>query len=133
MQPTFAGMRCAAFGRAKNGGFCCSDVRYSSDQFLREGQLISLLDTFTEATNPIPFTSNAALPGDQVATLHVTLAAGATVGDTIALTLDATLTQLSDQAGTQHETSSSANLTLANGQIAVTAATAVRLQDFDVR
>jgi hypothetical protein len=33
----------------------------------------SLIDDFYEPTNPIPFNSNAALPGDQVAVIHVQL------------------------------------------------------------
>src|SRR5437660_1323698 len=34
---------------------------------------ISLLESFSESTNPIPFTSNASVPGDQVAHLTFTL------------------------------------------------------------
>lgn len=96
---------------------------------------VSLLETFSETTNLIPFTLNAALPGDQVGVLHFTLAAGATVGDTITLTLDPVLTQLTDQAGSAatREASLAGNLSLANGQITVAAPTPVQLQGFDVR
>jgi hypothetical protein len=83
---------------------------------------ITLLDTFSESTNLIPFTSNAALPGNQVAILHVTVAPTATVGSTITLTLDPVLTQLTDQGGTAStkESVANANLVLVSGAINVT-------------
>ena len=81
---------------------------------------ISLLDVFQESTNLIPFTLNGALPGNQVGVLHVTIASTATVGTTIALTLDPTLTQLANQAGTTTESVTNNNLTLVNGAIVVT-------------
>jgi len=81
---------------------------------------ISLLAVFQESTNLIPFTSNAPLPGNQVGVLHVTIAPTATVGTTIALTLDPTLTQLANQAGTTSETTTNGSLTLVNGAIVVT-------------
>ncbi|MEA2416275.1 MAG: hypothetical protein QOI58_2932 [Thermoanaerobaculia bacterium] len=81
---------------------------------------ISLIDSFSEATNPIPLTLNGALPGNQVATLHVTLAATATPGTIITLTLDPTaLTQLSNASGTVGEMVSNGTLTLVNGSITV--------------
>jgi hypothetical protein len=81
---------------------------------------VSLIDSFSEATNPIPFTLNAALPGNQVATLHVTLAATATPGTIITLTLDpSSLTQLSNDTGTVGEMVSNASLTLVSGAITV--------------
>lgn len=88
------------------------------------GTSIALLDTFDETTNLIPFNSNAALPGDQVATLHVTLAPGTPVGTVINFTLDPTLTQLTDEGGTPGtaETTTNGRLTLVNGSITVTAA-----------
>lgn len=85
----------------------------------------SLLDTFNEATNLVPFTSNSALPGNQIGVLHFTLASSAIAGDIINLTLDPALTQLSNQGGTTVETISNASLTLVNGQIAVNAALTV--------
>src|SRR5438270_2262997 len=60
---------------------------------------ISLLDTFTEATNPIPFTLNGLPPGNQVAHLLVTLSPTVTAGQVITLTLDPTLTQLTNETG----------------------------------
>jgi len=92
---------------------------------------ISLIDSFSESTNLIPFTLNAALPGDQIGVLHFVLAAGAAPG-TITLTLDSALTQLGDQTGTVHEAVASSNLTLTDGSITVNAAP-VRLQSFDVK
>ena len=81
---------------------------------------VSLLDSFSEATNPIPLTLNGALPGNQVATLHVTLAASATPGTIITLTLDpSSLTQLSNDTGTVGEMVSNGALTLVNGSITV--------------
>jgi hypothetical protein len=81
---------------------------------------VSLIDSFSEATNPIPFTLNGALPGNQVATLHVTLATTATPGTIITLTLDPTsLTQLSNDTGTVGEMVSNGALTLVNGSITV--------------
>src|ERR1043166_7267074 len=73
---------------------------------------ITLIDTFDETTNLVPFTSNAALPGNQVAKLHFTFAPGTLTGTVVTLTLDPTLTQLSNQAGTTTETVNKATLTL---------------------
>jgi len=83
---------------------------------------ITLLDTFSESTNLIPFTSNAPLPGNQVAVLHVTVAPTATVGSTITLTLDPVLTQLTDQGGnaSTKESVANANLVLVSGAVNVT-------------
>lgn len=61
---------------------------------------IALVMSFDEATNPVPFTLNAPAPGDQVAHLVFTLSPSAAPGSSISLTLDPSLTQLSDQAGT---------------------------------
>lgn len=85
------------------------------------GSSISLLATFDESTNLIPFTSNAALPGQQVGTLHVTIAASASPGTTINLTLDPTLTQLTDEGGTPAtiETVGNGRLSLVSGAVLV--------------
>jgi hypothetical protein len=85
---------------------------------------ITLIDSFDETTDLIPFTLNAALPGDQVAHLVFTLSPTATPGTVIALTLDATLTQLSNQGGTTAETVALGTLGLVDGAITVTAAPA---------
>jgi hypothetical protein len=94
---------------------------------------ISALDTFSESTNPIPFTSNAAAPGNQIGVLHFMLAASAAPG-TVTLTIDTTLTQLSSESGSgpTSETTSKANLSVVNGSITVNPTTPVRLQSFDV-
>ncbi|HEX3109534.1 MAG TPA: hypothetical protein VHU41_10605, partial [Thermoanaerobaculia bacterium] len=60
---------------------------------------ITLIDTFQESTNLIPFTLNAAAPGNQVAHLLVTLSSSATPGSSIALTLDTSTLTLTDQGG----------------------------------
>jgi hypothetical protein len=84
---------------------------------------VSLLDTFQESTNPIPFTLNGAAPGNQVANLHFTLSAAAIPATAITLTLDPALTQLTDQAGsgTTKETTTAGNLALVPGVINITA------------
>ncbi|MGH9422536.1 MAG: IPTL-CTERM sorting domain-containing protein [Thermoanaerobaculia bacterium] len=83
---------------------------------------ISLLDTFNEATDLIPFTLDGAAPGNQVAHLQVTLAPTATPGTIITLTIDpTTLTQLTDQAGTPATVENTGNgrLIVVNGSITV--------------
>jgi len=80
---------------------------------------VTLIDTFQETTNLIPFVSNAAAPGNQIGVLHVTVSPSAPLNSTITLALDSTLTQLSNQAGTTKETTTLANLTLINGAINV--------------
>jgi hypothetical protein len=81
---------------------------------------ITLIDTFNETTNLVPFTSNKALPGDQVAKLHFTFQPGTLQGTVVTLTLDPTLTQLSNQGGTASETVNNGTLTLVNGTIVQT-------------
>jgi hypothetical protein len=85
---------------------------------------ISLIDTFAEATNPIPFTLNAAAPGNQVGTLHFNLSGAALPGSSITLAVDPVLTQLTDQAGSgaTKESVANGNLTLVNGAITIGAA-----------
>jgi hypothetical protein len=78
---------------------------------------ISWIAVFQESSNLVPFTINAPAPGDQVAHLVVTLAPSAAPGSSIALTLDPTLTQLSNESGTTSETTANGNLTLVNGAI----------------
>jgi len=87
----------------------------------------TLIDTFQEATNLIPFVSNAALPGNQVARLHVNLDPSLAPGTVVTLTLDPIATELTDQSGTAAtaETTANARLLLVNGSITVTAATQV--------
>jgi hypothetical protein len=82
---------------------------------------ISLLDTFQESTNLIPFTLDGALPGNQVAHLLVTLSPTAPVGSTVTLTLDPTLTELTDEAGNPGtvETTTNGRLALVSGVITV--------------
>ena len=83
---------------------------------------ISLLDTFQESTNLIPFTLNGAAPGNQVGHLIFTLSPSANPTTPITLTLDPLLTQLTDEGGSAatKETVANGNLTLVNGVINVT-------------
>jgi uncharacterized protein YjdB len=82
---------------------------------------VSLVTTFQESNNAIPFTLNAPAPGNLVAHLVVTLSPSAAPGSTISLTLDSSLTQLTDAGGTAatKETSANGLLSLVHGQIAV--------------
>jgi hypothetical protein len=93
---------------------------------------VSLLGNFDETTNLIPFTSNAALPGNRVAHLLVTIAPGTAPGTNITLTLDPVLTQLTDEGGTPAtmETVGNARLTLVNGAILVTTGTVPTLGEW---
>ena len=78
---------------------------------------VSLIDTFQESTNLIPFTSNAAIPGNQVAHLLFNFAPATPDGTVVTLTLDPTLTQLSNESGTTSETVALGTLSLINGSI----------------
>ncbi len=82
------------------------------------GGSVSYLSSFAEATDLVPFTVDAAEPGDVVARLSFTLAADAPAGP-LPLTLDAATTALSNQAGTVDELESEGNLVLAHGEITV--------------
>jgi hypothetical protein len=86
------------------------------------GSTIALLGNFDEGTTLIPFTSNAPLPGNQVANLQVTLAPSVAPGTTVTLTVDPALTQLTDEGGTPAtiETVANGRLTLVDGAINVT-------------
>ena len=80
---------------------------------------ISLLASFQQSTNPIPFSLNASAPGNLVAHLVFTLSPSATPGSDITLTLDGSTTQLTDEGGTAatKETSGNGRLALVNGAI----------------
>jgi len=78
---------------------------------------ISWIAGFQESTNLVPFTLNAPAPGDQVAHLVFTLSSSAAPGSSITLTLDSSLTNLSNDAGTIGETTANGKLTLVNGAI----------------
>jgi hypothetical protein len=82
---------------------------------------VALLGTFSESTNPIPFTLNGAAPGNLVGHLNITFTAAATPGTVVALTLDPTLTQLTDEGGSAatKETVANGTLTLVNGAVTV--------------
>lgn len=78
---------------------------------------LAYIVSFQESTNPIPFTLNAAPPGNLIGTLNVTLQPSATIGSNGALTLDVPSALLSNQAGTTTETVALGTLTLANGSV----------------
>jgi hypothetical protein len=79
----------------------------------------SLIDDFYEPTNPVPFTSNAVLPGNQVAHILVQLSPSVTPGSVITLTLDPILTTVSNDGGTTTETVANGNLALVSGSITI--------------
>ncbi|MEO8380092.1 MAG: hypothetical protein ABI779_10555 [Acidobacteriota bacterium] len=85
---------------------------------------VSLLMTFDETTNLVPFVSNAAAPGNQVGKLTFTFSPSTPPGTVFPLTLDAALTQLSNEGGTTSETFGNAALTLVPGSVTVLAAAA---------
>lgn len=80
---------------------------------------ISLLETFQQSTNPVPFTLNAVAPGNLVARMTFTLSPSAAPGTSISLTIDPTVSVLSDEGGTSatKETVSNGRLSLVNGAI----------------
>jgi hypothetical protein len=84
---------------------------------------ISWLATFAEGSATVPFTLNKSAPGDQVAHLVFTLSGSAAPGSSIALTLDSTVTQLTNQGGTTKETTGNGSLSLVNGSISIPALT----------
>jgi hypothetical protein len=79
---------------------------------------VSLVETFQESTNPIPFTLDAA-GGDEVGHLSVVLSPAAVPGSTVTLTLDPTVTTVANQDGTTSETVSNGRIALLNGAINV--------------
>jgi hypothetical protein len=85
---------------------------------------VSLLMTFDETTNLVPFINNAAAPGNEVGRLTFTFGPATPPGTVIPLTLDATLTQLSNEGGTTTETAVTNSLALIPGSVTVLAAPA---------
>lgn len=82
---------------------------------------ISLIMTFDETTNLVPFVSNAALPGNQVAQLTFTFIPSTPPGTTIPLTIDPALTQLSNEGGTITETLQNGGLLPIDGEVTMLA------------
>src|SRR6185436_15359773 len=82
---------------------------------------ISWLATFAEGSATVPFTLNASAPGNQVAHLVFTLSGSAAPGSSISLTLDSSVTQLTNQGGTTKETTANGSLSLVNGAINIPA------------
>jgi hypothetical protein len=90
---------------------------------------ISLIATFPESTDLIPFTLDGALPGNQIGQLTFTFSPSTPPGTVVPLTIDGTLTQLSDQGGTLTETEQLGTLSLIDGSITVAASTGVPTLD----
>jgi hypothetical protein len=86
---------------------------------------ISLLMTFDETTNLVPFVSNAPLPGNQVGQLTFTFIPSTPPGTTIPLTIDPALTQLSNEGGTTTETLNNGGLLPIDGSVTMLAILAV--------
>jgi uncharacterized protein YjdB len=87
---------------------------------------ISLLASFQQSTNPIPFTLNASAPGNLIAHLVFTLSPSAAPGSVISLTLDSATTQLTDEGGSAatKETEGNGQLDLVDGSIQIPVPTA---------
>jgi hypothetical protein len=81
----------------------------------------SVVISFRESSDPIPFTLNAPFPGNQIGTLTVSLQPSLPVGTTALLTIDPPSAILSNQAGTVRETVASGGLSLQNGSVTVSA------------
>ncbi len=90
---------------------------------LQGAGMSSYIVVFDEATNPIPFTPNAVVPGNLIGTLTVTLQPQAVASATAVLQLDPPSSILSNQGGTVRETVALANLVLVNGSVTVTVST----------
>jgi hypothetical protein len=76
---------------------------------------IGYIASFSETTQPIPFTTGT----DRVGTLTVQLASGLSNGATTTLTLDPLLTGLANQDGTLFETRYNSHLTISSGSITI--------------
>jgi hypothetical protein len=85
---------------------------------------VALLGTFPQATSPIPLVLDAPAPGTKVGNIRLVLSGTAVPGTTIALALDAGLTQLTDEGGTAatKETVANGRLALVDGMVEVEAA-----------
>jgi hypothetical protein len=86
---------------------------------------ISLIMTFDETTNLVPFVSNAALPGNQIGQLTFTFVPATPPGTVIPLTIDSALTQLGNEAGTTSETLNNGGLLPIAGSVTMLAIPAV--------
>jgi hypothetical protein len=80
---------------------------------------MSYLVSFTESTSPIPFTPDAAAPGDLIGRLTVNLQPSAPIGGVVILQFDPPSAILSNQAGTVRETVALGTLALVNGSVTV--------------
>jgi len=91
------------------------------ESFPGSGNTVSYVGSFDEATNLIPFTLDAASPGDQVAKLTVNISAAATPNTVITLVIDPNpaVTLLSNDAGTTSESTAAGNLALVDGSITI--------------
>jgi hypothetical protein len=86
---------------------------------------ISLIMTFDETTNLVPFVSNAPLPGNQVGQLTFTFIPSTPPGTVIPLTIDSALTQLGNEAGTTSETLNNGGLLPIAGSVTMLAIPAI--------
>lgn len=83
----------------------------------------SYIASFSESIQPIPFTQNAAPPGNVVGMLTVTMSPSAPPGSIAVLRIDPPSAILSNQSASARETVAN-TLTIANGSILVTGALA---------
>ncbi|MFH1177831.1 MAG: PKD domain-containing protein, partial [Acidobacteriota bacterium] len=88
---------------------------------------ISLAETFAEATDPLPLQLESPFPGDQVARVRVTLAAGVPLGTVVSLAIDTAGTRLANETGSTLETPALGTLIPYDGGIMVTGTPAANL------
>jgi len=84
----------------------------------RTSSTFSYVVLYDESSQPLPFTANAALPGNLVANIAITLSDSATAGSTISLNAAADTTSLNNQGGTAAEFAPR-DLTIVDGCITV--------------
>jgi hypothetical protein len=96
-----------------------ADLSPSFESSPKTADSVSLLGTFPQATSPIPLVLGAPAPGTKVANIRLVLSSAAVAGTTIALELDPSLTQLTDEGGTAatKETAANGRLTLVHGAV----------------
>lgn len=82
---------------------------------------IGFIGSFAESTNPLALGSDAAVPGNLIGYLLLTTAPGATAGTTITLSLDETVSILSNQTASITETFANNGLSLQSGAVTIAA------------
>ncbi len=90
------------------------------EQSVSSSGALGYIVSFPPSTE-LPFTMDAAAPGNQAGTLSIGISATATAGSSVTLTIDAATATLSNASGTVLETTNT-GLALTNGSVTVTPA-----------